>query len=217
MGSLTRGRVVCSEHLGAAKSVASAAPEPRRRRVVPREEIDARAKAAAIVGAATVAAASMLERARAGAAEVAAKAHGEAVEQEHAKLAAAWLALRAREEGRAALDLDRATTLAAVLAERLVGRALVADPTTIALLAKSALAEARGARRATILAHPSDAAVLVQHLGSAGLPEGTVDVVADDTLTPGSLVVQTELGTVDARLRPQLERLAAALREALGG
>lgn len=217
MGSLTRGRVVRSAELGAAKTVASAPPDPRRRRVVPREELDARATADAIVLGAKAEAAAMLERARADAAGVAARAHDEAREQEHAKLAAAWLALLAREEGRAALDLDRATKLAAVLAERLVGRALAADPATIVLLAKSALAEARGARRATILAHPSDAAVLVERLGTAGLPDGTVDVVGDETLNPGSLVVQTELGTVDARLRPQLERLAAALREALGG
>jgi flagellar biosynthesis/type III secretory pathway protein FliH len=40
-------------------------------------------------------------------------------------------------------------------------------------------------------------------------------VNADATLTRGSLVVHTDLGTIDAQLRPQLDRLAKALREAM--
>ena len=34
-------------------------------------------------------------------------------------------------------------------------------------------------------------------------------------LAPGDLVLHTDLGTLDARLTPQLERFAAALRDAL--
>ena len=159
----------------------------------------------------------MIAKARAEVSDVAAKAQREAAEAEQAKLAAGWLALRAREEKRADVDLERAVQLAAVLAERLLGRALAADPAVVVALARTALSEARGARRATVMAHPLDADVLHAHATSLGMPEGTMDVVADDSLERGSLVVQTDLGAVDARLRPQLARLAAALEEALRG
>ncbi len=83
---------------------------------------------------------------------------------EAAKVAAAWLALRAREEQIAEQDLDRAVALAAALAERLIGASLDVAPAKIALLAKQALTEARGARRAVIDAHPDDAATLIRHV-----------------------------------------------------
>jgi flagellar biosynthesis/type III secretory pathway protein FliH len=40
-------------------------------------------------------------------------------------------------------------------------------------------------------------------------------ITSDATLERGSLRLHTDLGTIDAQLRPQLERLAAALRDAL--
>jgi flagellar biosynthesis/type III secretory pathway protein FliH len=42
-----------------------------------------------------------------------------------------------------------------------------------------------------------------------------VDVVENAELARGSLCVHTDLGTLDAKLTPRLERLAAALRDAL--
>ena len=216
MGSLTRGRVIRAGQLGATKTVVSGSGA-KARRVVPREELDARAAAEAILEAAKAEADALLARARAEVADVAEHARREAEETEQAKLAAAWLALRAREERRADQDLERAVKLAAVLAERLLGHALEADPATVVALARTALAEARGARRATVMAHPHDADVLGAHLQSLGLPQESLEVIADDTLQRGSLVVQTELGAIDARLRPQLDRLAAALEEAIRG
>ena len=40
-------------------------------------------------------------------------------------------------------------------------------------------------------------------------------LIAEPSLPRGSLVVHTDLGTIDAQLRPQLDRLAKALREAM--
>ena len=82
----------------------------------------------------------------------------------------------------------------------------------IAELAASAIHEARGARRVRIDASPEDVAALAEALGAVGQ---NADVQPDPTLERGSLVVHTDLGRVDARLRPQLTRLAEALREAL--
>ncbi len=45
-----------------------------------------------------------------------------------------------------------------------------------------------------ILAHPDDASALAGRLEALGMPEGTVTVLADDSIGRGSLAVQTELG-----------------------
>ncbi|MBX3204681.1 MAG: hypothetical protein KF764_06400 [Labilithrix sp.] len=128
------------------------------------------------------------------------------------RLAAGFLALRDAEARRTERDVDRVVVLAVLLAERLVGEALRVEPARIAELAASAIHEARGARRVRIDASPDDVAALDEALGALGQ---SADVQPDPTLRRGSLVVHTDLGRVDARVEPQLARLAAALREAL--
>lgn len=206
---LTRGRIVRSA------DAQPIVPPTSKRRVVPREELASQQRIGELMETAKREAERIVGEARDAARQAADRAAKEAEEREQAKLAAAWLALRAREEKRADVDLDRAIQLATVLAERLLGAALEIDPSKATLLAKHALSEARGARRATILAHPDDASALAERMDALGMPEGTVTVLADDSCARGSLAIQTELGVVDARLRPQLERLAVALEEAL--
>jgi flagellar biosynthesis/type III secretory pathway protein FliH len=106
-------------------------------------------------------------------------------------------------------------SLSVLLAERLLGHALELRPEHVAALARQALVEARGARRATIEAHPLDAEALQRHLVDVGTTDAVVEVRASAELTRGSLRVHTNLGTLDAKLTPQLERLAKALRDAL--
>lgn len=136
----------------------------------------------------------------------------EAREEEVAKLAAAFLALRQEDEQRADRDLERAVELAKILAERLVGEGLKIEPERIAGLAANALAETRGARSVRIDANPEDVAPLREALGAVA---HSATVNAEPSLARGSLVVFTDLGTIDAQLRPQLDRLAKALREAM--
>ncbi|HVJ91224.1 MAG TPA: FliH/SctL family protein [Labilithrix sp.] len=139
-------------------------------------------------------------------------AASEAREKEVARLAASFLALRHEEAGRLERELDRLVELAVIVAERLIGEAIRVEPARIAALAASALMEARGARRVRIDASPEDIPALTEALGAIGQ---TTEVTPDTTLGRGSLVVHTDLGRIDARLEPQLSRLAVALREAL--
>ena len=44
---------------------------------------------------------------------------------------------------------------------------------------------------------------------------GAIDIRVDPLLSRGSLRIHTNLGSLDAQLTPQLERLAKALRDAL--
>ncbi|MEO8801388.1 MAG: FliH/SctL family protein [Polyangiaceae bacterium] len=127
-------------------------------------------------------------------------------------VAALYLALQARQEQALEANLDRTTELAVALAERIVGSALEVDPAKIGKMATALLAEARGAKRSLFEANPLDVDALRAETAFLG---ESVAIEPNSELARGSLVLHTDLGTVDGRLTPQLERLAAALRDAL--
>ena len=121
---------------------------------------------------------TILARARTEAARAAADAAREARESEVARLAALFLALRVERRERAERDLDdRAVGLARVLAERLLGEALEADPARVVALARQALLEARGAKRASSKRPPSTPRLFRSHVLDIGLAEGALDQV----------------------------------------
>lgn len=192
------------------------APErTRAARIVPAELMDAHLAAARLLAAARAEADAIVGRAREAAAGVAAEAARRASEEEQAKLAAAHLAVHAHAELAAERDLEKCVQLARILAERLVGRALADDPRVTLDLARQALAEARGARRAKLRAHPKDAAILSADVAALGLPAGSLEIAPDPGLARGALVVETELGRLDVQIGAQLDRLTEALRAAL--
>ncbi|HEX7602160.1 MAG TPA: FliH/SctL family protein [Polyangiaceae bacterium] len=208
--ALTRGRIVRAE--GALPARVPPIAEKIARRVA-KEELDARARAAKVLEQAHTEASRVIADATNAAASAVAAAAAEAAEHEQAKLAASFLALRAREEARATAELDHAVELARVLAERILGATLTLDPSSIVSMARQALTEAQGARTVRIDAHPEDATVLRAQLSAFAPLHATV--TDDASLARGSLRLHTDLGTLDARLPAQLERLAAALRDAL--
>lgn len=182
---------------------------------LPRVVVDAHEQATRIVAEARAKAEAIVSEATATAGATAQKAASEARETELARLAAEVIVVRAGAERRAERELDRTIELAVLLAERLVGEALAVEPARIAALAEGALRETRGARQMRIEACAADIDALRELLSALG--EGVASIEANDELGRGSLVVHTELGRVDARLTPQLSRLAEALREVLRG
>jgi flagellar biosynthesis/type III secretory pathway protein FliH len=185
-------------------------------RRVAREEMDARLTADRLVREAEAAAAALIADARIQAANAIESAAREAREEAAAELTARWLALRAKELNTLGRDGERVIPLAVVLAERLLGASLALEPSRIADLARAVFAETRGARRAIVEAHPSDADELKRQLSSGSLDLGSVEVRSDETLARGELRLHTDVGTIDARLAPRFDRLAAAVRDALG-
>jgi flagellar biosynthesis/type III secretory pathway protein FliH len=220
---LTRGRVVKHAATDAARvhdargddTHVDARPPRGRARRVDSAAVDEYLRANAALASAKEMADAIVHQAWADAAAAAGEASRAAQKDAEAKLAAAWLALKKREEEAAEGDVDRAVTLAVALAERLVGAAVALDPKLVASLAKNALAEARGARRALIEAHPNDIDALRANLAMLPLAPASVELRADASLARGDLRLHTDLGTLDAKLHPRLERLAAALRDAL--
>lgn len=220
------GRVVKAAELGAAREVPirddapleSARLEPAlpRGRALSRDLIAAAEEGAAIVARARAEAERILRSAEQGAAEIRLRAEAEARAEAVASLASHSIALKLREAASLEDDLGRTVELAQLLAERLLGESLALDPDRVVALARKAVAEARGARRITIVAHPEDAARLEAAIDS--LPSGAevVRVVAEPARARHSLRLETDIGVLDAELAPQLERLALKLRETLG-
>jgi flagellar biosynthesis/type III secretory pathway protein FliH len=184
-------------------------------RIVSRDIVMAHDEAKRIANDAIKRATMILAHAELTSANAAEKAANDARAEESAKLAAAWLKIHRERESRADGDLDRAIDLAVLLAERLLGDAIEREPQRIAALARQSLAEAKGARRASFDANPLDVAPLRANLVGLGIDASAIDVREDDTLPRGSLRVHTDLGTLDARITVQLERLAKALRDAV--
>jgi flagellar assembly protein FliH/type III secretion protein L len=209
--SLGRARIVKADAGAPAASGAPLAPPLARR--IPALIVDARAEAERIVLEARKVADAIVTDAHRSVASRVEAAVTEAREAEVARITAEHLALRVGEEQRAERDLDRTLEIAALLAERVVGEALALEPARIGVLATTALHETRGARRMRIEASADDVPALEAILADLG--QGVATVEPSSELARGSLVVHTELGRIDARLGPQLTRLAEALREAL--
>jgi type III secretion protein L len=178
-------------------------------RVVPAVVMEARAEAAAI-----------LEAARARAAVVVEDSHRQGLDAGRAEAAAAVVGLLAAGRAEAEAMLERvqpaALAIATRMAEKIVGRAVELDPTTMAAIAAEALDACRtrdGLARLRV--HPEDLAAVTPALAALAerLGEGAVlELVADEGMERYGCVVETSVGTVDARLTTQL----AALRRALG-
>jgi flagellar assembly protein FliH len=211
----TRARIVRAAQASEATPLSSPRPSQGQVRRMAREELEARETAERVVQEARSQAAAIVQQAREEASVAAAEVAREAREQAEARVAAQWLCLRSDEDSRLARDKDRMIGMAVALAERLLGTALALGPERIAELARIAIGEARGARRIAIDAPPLDVEMLRQSLRDASLDPHVVEVRADEALARGDLRLQTDIGTIDAKLATRLERLAAALRDAI--
>ena len=87
-------------------------------------------------------------------------------------------------------------------------------PERILLLAKQCIREGRGSSRLLLYAHPGDAAYLRQQMDQLN-PDELVElqIQSDPDLMQGDLRVETDVGTIDARIGTQLANLAAKIRE----
>jgi flagellar biosynthesis/type III secretory pathway protein FliH len=77
------------------------------------------------------------------------------------------------------------------------------------------LAEARGARRVRLIAHPEDATLLQRSLPELGIDAAALSIETDPSRARGNLRLETDIGVLDAELAPQLDRLVARLARSL--
>lgn len=189
-------------------------PMTRFSRIAPASLAEAAEQGRQLIARAEAKAAEILLQARTEAGALRENAAAEARAEVAASLAMRELALAARERAVLEASTERLIACARLLAERLLGEALRVDPTRVSALARQALTEAHGSRQVTLLAHPEDVPLLEAALGRGEL-KAVTQVLADPARNRGNLRLQTEAGTLDAELAPQIERLSRKLEEAL--
>ena len=141
----------------------------------------------------------------------AAMAAAEQQSQEQARRLATAVAaiahLRQTVMQRAERDVVR---LALAMASRIAHREIRQDPAQIAAIARDAIARLGDRVEAIVRLHPRD----LEAVRAAALGEGeptTIQIVADPRLDPGSCVVESPAGTVDASIDTQLREIAAKM------
>jgi len=215
--TLRKGRIVPASALPDAVTVVPISHVPTRPagRRLSAAVASAKEEAKRILEAAEAQAADILAKAREEANALRAKAAEEGRAEGAAALAQAWVRLHAAENERLERELDQNLALARLMAERILGESLDLRPERILDIAKQALLQARWARRIHIHAHPDDATILSRELRALGVEQAEVEIHADPTRSRGSLRLDTDLGTLDADIAAQLDRLVAVRREAL--
>jgi type III secretion protein L len=162
---------------------------------------------------AAAAARRLVEEARADAEEVRRRARDAGREEGLAEATEA-LARAAAQRDRLLAGLGpELVQLALEVARRVVGAAAERDPDVVVGSATRAIAAARHRASLTLHVNPDDlAAIGAADSRLAALAGGrAIAVVADGAVARGGAVVETEAGSVDARLEPQLDALARAL------
>jgi len=104
--------------------------------------------------------------------------------------------------------------LAFKIAEKIIGKQLESEPATIISIVKQAMQSVRASKQVTIRIHPDDAKILRandEELQEALGRQRVIDIMEDKKVHPGGCIIESEIGTVEAQLQTQLDRLKKIL------
>ena len=194
-------------------------PAPPGSRRIPAQLWDAGLEARRLLEAASADASSMIARAKGESESIRTRAAADGREE--------GLASATEMVARAALARDRLLAdaepqlveLSFEIARRVLERVVERDRDAVAAVAARALEAVRHRQRVTLRTHPHDAATLREaepRLCEMLAGARCIAVVDDPSIGRGGVVVETEAGSVDARLASQLEALRRALELASG-
>jgi flagellar assembly protein FliH len=113
----------------------------------------------------------------------------------------------------------QAVDLALLLAEKIVGAAIAADPALVVEAVRGALRGLIERERVTVLVHPDDLELVREAMGGLIATLGGIEhceVQAERRVARGGAVVRTPDGDVDARLDVKLQRAREVVDAALG-
>ncbi|HLM01783.1 MAG TPA: type III secretion system stator protein SctL [Pyrinomonadaceae bacterium] len=191
-------------------AAAAGAPAPK---IVKNQILAARAEAARIIAEAEAFAAEIRREAQEETASLRRQAYAEGMEKSLAEFERNLLeALEIRERVWRETERDL-LRLAIRLAEKIVGREISTDKKTISDIVAAALQNARQQEKLTVRVNPSDLS-LIEEEREKFLPSGRarfIDLVADPRVSSGGCLIESEVGTIDARLETQLRVLERAL------
>jgi flagellar biosynthesis/type III secretory pathway protein FliH len=191
-------------------------PALRARNLVPRECLEAEARARELVAAAEAATARLRASAEAERAAVLEEA-SRAGREEGLALAAAALAEVGVARADRLRELERELAAAGLeVARAVLGCELTARPELVLELARRALEPVRSRREVLLRVNPADVALLQG--GRSRLAElldraPALSLRADPGVARGGVVVETEVGRVDGRVEAQLAALERLLAE----
>lgn len=103
--------------------------------------------------------------------------------------------------------------LAVRLAEKIVGREIERDNKTIVNIVSTALQNARQQEKITVRVNPSDLPTIESEADKflTGGRNNFIDFIADPRVSSGGCLIESEVGTIDARLETQIRVLERAL------
>lgn len=104
--------------------------------------------------------------------------------------------------------------LALAIARRILRRDLAVDPEALHGLVLGALERLQSQEISRVRVHPAHAAAVAAQLGALGNGAG-IEVIADSSREPGSVVFETQRGNLDASVESQLQEIERGLADCL--
>lgn len=186
---------------------------PVRQKVIKNQIVSARTESARILEEAEEFAAEIRREAREDAENLRAEAYREGTETAIAEFEQNLFEVREIRERvwrETEKDLLR---LAVRLAERIIGREIKRDGKAVVDIVSAALQNARQQEKLTVRVNPSDLPTVEAELEkfSAATRVRFLDFIADPRVSAGGCLIESEVGTIDARLETQLRVLERAL------
>jgi flagellar assembly protein FliH len=120
--------------------------------------------------------------------------------------------LRARIRKETETDI---VSLTVAIARRVLRRELSVDPEAVHGVVKAALEKVQSKEICVIRAYPEHVAAVRTFFEKAGLNVG-IEIIADASLQPGGLVVETKRGNLDASVETQLKEIERGFTDRLG-
>lgn len=184
-------------------------------RVEPLTAGQAREDAEAIVAAAQARAARIVADAERAVEQSRANAANEARTSAREAVVAEWTA-RIRDAAPSLAIAERElVTMALEIARSVLDREAERSSSLLEASARRALSRVRRARTVVLRVHPEDLPLAVERARgwlAPGAEPSVFDVLEDSTVERGGVVVECELGRIDARLSSQLDAIARALQ-----
>ncbi len=181
--------------------------------IVKRPVIEARAEARRLIGAARAEAQRLVTEAKEEVARIHAEAYAAGYEAGLREFTTRLLELQRRRDTLLA-DAERdVLRLALRIAEKIVGRELETQETTLLDIVRTAMRSIRHASTITICVNPADTPKLERHREAIEtLRRGQlVNIVPDTRVSVGGCILESESGIVDAQLDTQLRVIEQAL------
>ncbi len=185
-------------------------PNPERLRILTLKEQHASAEAEQILGRAKAEAQSILEQAQTEAMEI----QQSAAMTGRAKAAQLMIFAEAHARDRALAAREELMDLATGIAAKILGEQLEGDPQLVTTMVERCLQQCVAARRITLRVNPADIASVERILPrlQENAEAEVLALEADDMVTRGGCILDTEIGQIDGQLQTQLHAIREGLR-----